>query len=64
MLHFEASRGWHVRAVAFRYTEAMIHVITSALDLNVLDLHADGGERSDERVENSTLRRKPKFNLR
>lgn len=63
VLHFQAPRGRHVRSVAFRYTEAVIDVIASSLDLDVLDLHADGRERSDERLENSTLRRKSKLNL-
>jgi hypothetical protein len=64
MLDLEAARRWHVGSVAFRYTQAVIDVIPTCLDLNVQDLDAQSRECPDERIEDSTFRRKPEFDLR
>ena len=61
MLHLGAARRVHLRAVAFRYTYAMIDVVTVRSNLNVQNLNTERGQRSDERFENSTLRRQPKL---
>jgi hypothetical protein len=57
VLHLEASRRRHVGTVAFRHTDAMIHVVAVALHLDVEDLHAQGRKCSDERIEDSALAR-------
>ncbi len=60
-LHFVSPRRNDLRTVAFRHTQAMIHVVAMPPDPDVQDLDADGCERSDERFENSTLGGKPEL---
>jgi hypothetical protein len=64
MLNFRAAGRGHVRTVAFRYTQAMIHLIPLRAHLDVQNLNTDRGERPDQRFEDSTLRGKPKLDLR
>lgn len=55
----EASHRRNLGTVAFRHTNAMVHVIPMLLNSDVQDLNADGRERSDERTEYLTLGGKP-----
>jgi len=63
VLNLETTRRNHFGSVAFRYTKPMLDVIAMRLNLDMNDVHPERCKRPDERVENSTLQRKPELNL-
>jgi hypothetical protein len=63
MLNFETTRRGHVGSVAFRYAKAMIDLLALRSHLDMQDLNAERCQRSDERVQDSTLRGKAELDL-
>ena len=64
VLNLETTRGVDRGAVAFRHTQAVVHLIVVRLHLDVYDLDANGCQGADERVEDPTFGGKPKLDER